>query len=155
MNSGTHRQQRRVAAWVCSTPSLVTRRAGIRGSLLPSLSPRAIWQEFKRLTQIGFPRRFVIVQFPNAPLIVAFVAGEIGKHAHGSSHAHASSVSYVALVIWAYLELVRGGQLVPAPAWPDLRDLLNRAPRPGVAELAAAGTQRPGEWLRLAPPRRR
>jgi len=76
--------------------------------MLPSLSPRAIWQGFKRLTQIGFPRRFVIVQFPNAPLIVAFVAGEIGKHAHGSSHAYASSVSYLALAIWAYLELVEG-----------------------------------------------
>jgi hypothetical protein len=75
---------------------------------LPSSSPRAIWQGFKHLTQIGFPRRFVIVQFPNAPLIVAFVAGEIGKHAHGSSHAYASSVSYLALVIWAYLELVEG-----------------------------------------------
>jgi hypothetical protein len=138
MNSGTHRQPRGVPAWVCSTPSLATRRAGIRGNLLPSLSPRAIWQRFKRLTQIGFPRRFVIVQFPNAPLIIAFVAGEIGKHVQGSGHAYASSVSYLALVIWAYLELVEGAN------W--FRRLLgltyvidNGAPRPGVAELAAAG----------------
>ena len=108
MNSGTHRQPRRVAAWVSSTPRLATRRAGFRENLLPSLGPRAIWQKFRRLTQIGFPRRFVILQFPNAPLIVAFVAGEIGKHTHGSSHAYASSVSYLALVIWAYLELVEG-----------------------------------------------
>jgi hypothetical protein len=73
-----------------------------------SSRPLAIWRGFKRLTQIGLPRRFVIVQFPNAPLIVAFVAGEIGKHSHGSTHADASSVAYLALGIWAYLELVDG-----------------------------------------------
>jgi hypothetical protein len=50
----------------------------------------------------------VIVQFPNAPLIIAFIAGETAKHTHASSHAYASSVSYLALAIWAYLELVEG-----------------------------------------------
>jgi hypothetical protein len=54
------------------------------------------------------PRRFVIVQFPNAPLIVAVIAGETGKQIHGESHAYALSVSYLALAIWAYLELVEG-----------------------------------------------
>jgi hypothetical protein len=77
-------------------------------SLRPSLPPLVVWRGFKRLTQIGFPRRFVIVQFPNAPLIVAFLAGEVGKHAQGSGHAYASAVSYLALGIWAYLELVDG-----------------------------------------------
>jgi hypothetical protein len=71
-------------------------------------SVQVIWRGFKRLTQIGWPRRFVIVQFPNVPLIVAFIAGETGKHTHGSSHAYASAVSYLAFVIWAYLELVEG-----------------------------------------------
>jgi hypothetical protein len=50
----------------------------------------------------------VIVQFPNAPLIIAFIAGEAGKHTLGSGHAYASAVSYLALAIWAYLELVSG-----------------------------------------------
>jgi hypothetical protein len=59
------------------------------------LSPLAVWRGYKRLTQIGFPRRFVIVQFPNVPLILAFLAGEVGKHTHGSGHAYASSVSYL------------------------------------------------------------
>jgi hypothetical protein len=72
------------------------------------LSPLAVWRGFKRLTQIGFPRRFVIVQFPNVPLIVAFFAGEVGQQAHGSGHAYASAVSYLALGVWAYLELVEG-----------------------------------------------
>jgi uncharacterized membrane protein YecN with MAPEG domain len=49
----------------------------------------------------------VIVQFPNAPLI-AFIAGETGKHTHGSSHAYTSAVSYLAFAIWAYLEVVEG-----------------------------------------------
>lgn len=73
-----------------------------------SLSPLVVWRGFKRLTQIGWPRRFVIVQFPNAPLIIAFIAGETGKHTHGSGHAYASAVSYLAFAIWAYLELVEG-----------------------------------------------
>jgi hypothetical protein len=77
-------------------------------NLQRSLSPLLVWRGFKRLTQIGWPRRFVIVQFPNAPLIVAFIAGETGKHTHGSSHAYASAVSYLAFAIWAYLELVEG-----------------------------------------------
>jgi hypothetical protein len=50
----------------------------------------------------------VIVQFPNAPLIIAFIAGETAKHTHAPGHAYASAVSYLALVIWAYLELVEG-----------------------------------------------
>jgi hypothetical protein len=72
------------------------------------LSPLVLWRGFKRLTQIGWPRRFVIVQFPNAPLIIAFIAGEAGRHTHGSGHAYASAVSYLALAIWAYLGLVSG-----------------------------------------------
>jgi hypothetical protein len=72
------------------------------------LSPPALWQGYKRLTQIGFPRRFVIVQFPNAPLIVAFIAGVVGGYTQGSGHAYASALSYLALAVWAYLELAEG-----------------------------------------------
>jgi hypothetical protein len=64
------------------------------------------WAAFKRLTTLGFPRRFPIVQFPNAPLIIAFLAGQTAGHIHGSSHAYASAVSYLAMIIWAYEELV-------------------------------------------------
>jgi hypothetical protein len=63
---------------------------------------------FRRLTQIAWPRRFPIVQFPNAPLIIAFIAGETAKQTHGTSAAYASSVSYLAFGIWAYLELIEG-----------------------------------------------
>jgi hypothetical protein len=60
------------------------------------------------LTGFSFPRRFPIVQFPNLPLIVAVLAGTTGKFLDGSAHSCAASVSYLALAIWAYEELVHG-----------------------------------------------
>ena len=67
-----------------------------------------LWRRFRRATRIGWPRRFVIVQFPNAPLIVALIAGATAKLTHGTGSAYASSVFYLAFGIWAYLELVEG-----------------------------------------------
>jgi hypothetical protein len=64
--------------------------------------------QFKRLTQIGLPRRFPIVQFPNAPLIIAFLAGQVAERMHGQGHADASAISYLTLTVWAYEELVHG-----------------------------------------------
>jgi hypothetical protein len=72
------------------------------------LGPRRGWLVFKRLTELGFPRRFPIVQFPNLPLIIAFVAAGAGRLVHGMADAYTASVSYLALTIWAYEELVRG-----------------------------------------------
>jgi hypothetical protein len=66
------------------------------------------WLAGKRLTELSFPRRFPIVQFPNLPLIVAALAGEAGKFLDGSAHSYAASVSYLAMTIWAYEELVHG-----------------------------------------------
>ena len=63
---------------------------------------------FRRLTGFGFPLRFPIVQFPNLPLIVAFLAGQAGTFLNGTEHAYAASVSYLAMTIWAYEELVHG-----------------------------------------------
>jgi hypothetical protein len=68
----------------------------------------SVWLSFKRLTQLSFPRRFPIVQFPNLPLIIAFLAGEASKFVDGTEHAYAVSVSYLALTIWAYEELLHG-----------------------------------------------
>jgi hypothetical protein len=74
----------------------------------PPLEGLAVRARFKRLTTLGWPRSFPIVQFPNAPLIVAFVAGEVAGMAHGSVHADAAAVSYLALAIWAYEEVTDG-----------------------------------------------
>src|SRR5579864_4083312 len=74
----------------------------------PAPSQSRAWRDFKRLTTLGFPRRFPIVQFPNAPLIIAFLAGQTAAHIHGSTHAYLSAVSYLAMIIWAYEELANG-----------------------------------------------
>jgi hypothetical protein len=75
----------------------------------PVLSaPAKCWRAFKRLTQLSFPRSYPIVQFPNAPLILAFTSGLVALNSHGREHAYAQAVSYLAMAIWAYLELFQG-----------------------------------------------
>jgi hypothetical protein len=74
----------------------------------PALEGLALWARFKRLTELSWPRSFPIVQFPNAPLIVAFLAGQAAGLAHGAGHADAAAVSYLAMAIWAYEELAHG-----------------------------------------------
>lgn len=69
---------------------------------------KRVWAAFKRLTQIGLPPRFPIVQFPNAPLILAFLAGAVATHLHGVSRNYATAAEYVAMIVWAYEELARG-----------------------------------------------
>jgi hypothetical protein len=49
-----------------------------------------------------------IVQFPNAPLILAFAGGLLGSHTHGYEHSYARAIAYLAMGIWAYLELFDG-----------------------------------------------
>jgi hypothetical protein len=65
-------------------------------------------QGLRRLTTWGFPRRFPIVQFPNAPLIVAFLTGRASQYLHGIDHDYFLSASHVAMTIWAYEELRHG-----------------------------------------------
>lgn len=48
------------------------------------------------------------MQFPNAPLILAFLAGQTAAHLHGQGHADASAISFLALAVWAYEELAHG-----------------------------------------------
>jgi hypothetical protein len=63
---------------------------------------------YRRVREFSWPRRFPIAQFPNNPLIVAFVAGQLAMMLHGGGRADARAVSYLAMAIWAYLELVDG-----------------------------------------------
>jgi hypothetical protein len=67
-----------------------------------------VWPAYKRLTELSFPRRFPVAQFPNLPLIVAILAGEVGNFLDDRAHSYAASVSYLAITIWAYEELVHG-----------------------------------------------
>jgi hypothetical protein len=68
----------------------------------------ALWAAYKRLTELGFPRRFPIVQFPNPPLIIAFASGKASQFVHGAQHPYVAAVSYLAMTIWAYEELAHG-----------------------------------------------
>jgi hypothetical protein len=71
-------------------------------------APVAWSRAFRRLTRLSFPRSYPIVQFPNAPLILAFVSGLVAHHSHGHEHWDAQAVSYLSMAIWAYLELFQG-----------------------------------------------
>jgi hypothetical protein len=63
---------------------------------------------YRRVREFRWPRRFPIAQFPNNALIIAFVAGQLAMLLHGAGQADARSVSYLAMTIWAYEELVDG-----------------------------------------------
>ncbi len=71
-------------------------------------APVAGWRGFQRLTRLSFPRSYPIVQFPNAPLILAFVSGLVAHHSHGREHSDAQALSYLSMAVWAYLELFHG-----------------------------------------------
>lgn len=61
-----------------------------------------------RRGQAGWPRRFVVAQFPNAPLIVALLASLLTGPLIGRAEATADAVHRLALFAWAYLELADG-----------------------------------------------
>ena len=54
------------------------------------------------------PRRFVIAQFPNPPLIAAMGAGAVARLADGEVAKAAGVISDAALLVWAYEEIVDG-----------------------------------------------
>jgi hypothetical protein len=63
---------------------------------------------YRRVRGFGFPRRYPIAQFPNNSLIAAFLGGQVAANAHGSLHLDAQAVSFLAMGVWAYLELAHG-----------------------------------------------
>ena len=62
----------------------------------------------RRVREFGWPHDFPIVQFPNVPLLASFAGGQAAAVIHGAGHAAAAVVSYAAMTIWAYEELVDG-----------------------------------------------
>ena len=79
------------------------------GRLATALNaPVGGWRAFRRLTQLSLPRSYPIVQFPNAPLVLAFISGLVAHYAHGQAHSDAQAVSYLSTALWAYLELFQG-----------------------------------------------
>lgn len=72
------------------------------------MKPRELWRGFNRLTQLGWPQGFPIVQFPNPPLILALVLSIAAAATHGPVHTYLAATSLVALAVWASEELVLG-----------------------------------------------
>ena len=72
--------------------------------LIGAVTLAALW----RRGQVGWPRSFPIVQFPNAPLLVAFAGWGLAALTDGAAHDVGRSVFVVGLAVWALLELVSG-----------------------------------------------
>ena len=54
------------------------------------------------------PRGPTIVQFPNPPLLVAWTARAVARRTSGTARRRAALLSRVALLLWAYQELLYG-----------------------------------------------
>ena len=64
----------------------------------------ALW----RRGQVGWPRSFPIVQFPNPPLLVALAGWGLAAVTHGTPHDVGRAIFVVGLGVWALLEAVAG-----------------------------------------------
>ena len=64
--------------------------------------------ELWRRGQLGWPRRFPIAQFPNAPLLIAFAGWALAAVTHGNAHDVGRAVFTVGLSVWAWQEAVSG-----------------------------------------------
>lgn len=69
---------------------------------------RAAWDRAQR----GWPKDFPLVQFPNAPLLVALAAWVAAKLTDGTAHDVFRGIFTAGLAWWAVLELVRGSNWV-------------------------------------------
>jgi hypothetical protein len=66
------------------------------------------WSALWRRGQEGWPPGFVLVQFPNAALLIYVAAAVVTRLASGWVHDGAWALARVALVIWAYEEAASG-----------------------------------------------
>jgi hypothetical protein len=66
--------------------------------------PSTTWGRLQR----GWPPAYPLVQFPNAPLLVAIVASIAARPAAGDAESLLTAASRLGVAIWAYEELVRG-----------------------------------------------
>ena len=61
-----------------------------------------------RRGQEGWPRRFVLVQFPNVPLIVALAGSGLAAIPDWPPAPYADAAGRIGLAVFAYLELTDG-----------------------------------------------
>ena len=72
------------------------------------MSTRATLTEAWQRGQRGWPPKFPLVQFPNAPLMVALAGGLVAAVTDDDVHDYGRAVFYVGLSAWAWLELADG-----------------------------------------------
>jgi hypothetical protein len=73
-------------------------------AVMTSIDVAAAW----RRGQQGWPAGFVLVQFPNPPLIVSLAGSVLAGLADGRAGAYAEAISRLGLAVFAYLELTDG-----------------------------------------------
>lgn len=64
--------------------------------------------ELWRRGQVGWPRSFPIVQFPNPPLLLAFAGWGLAAVAENTAHDVGRAVFTIGLGVWAWEEAVAG-----------------------------------------------
>lgn len=72
-----------------------------------AVSTAQLW----RRAQVGWPRSYPIVQFPNAPLLLAFAGWGLAAATGGTAHDVGRAVLIIGLGVWAWLEMVSGVNL--------------------------------------------
>jgi hypothetical protein len=73
-----------------------------------AVSANAWLSRFRRITQLGFPASYPLVQFPNAPLLVALGASLVGRLLDPDAARYTAAVAFLGLAVWAWLEAVTG-----------------------------------------------
>lgn len=61
-----------------------------------------------RRGQAGWPRSFPLVQFPNAPLLLAFAGAGLAAAADGTAHDVGRAIFTIGLGVWAWEEALHG-----------------------------------------------
>lgn len=64
--------------------------------------------ELWRRGQVGWPRRFPVVQFPNPPLLLAFAGWGLASRSDGTAHEVGRAVFTLCLAVWAWQETAGG-----------------------------------------------
>ncbi len=64
--------------------------------------------ELWRRGQEGWPRRYPLAQFPNAPLLASFAGSGLAALTSGDAHDVGRSVAILGLGVWAWMELTDG-----------------------------------------------
>lgn len=63
---------------------------------------------YRRLVRLSWPRRYPLVQFPNAPLLVSLGASVVGWFVSGDAQDYVTAVGTVGIAVWAWQEAVDG-----------------------------------------------